>query len=186
MRGIKTAVGIDSYLQTEDRRVLEQMIFPYFLNDPVLRDIVFVGCDWYTRGYNAWFRAKHYCTIELDPSKRKYGAPHHIVDGLENIAQHIAPETVDAIICNGVFGWGLNHSADVEKAVWGCHEVLRPGGLLVIGVDGVEERRPDALERSHALLAFEPFVFPALQTADYLTETPYRHRFMFFRKPQLD
>ena len=186
LRSIKTAVGIDSYLQTEDRRVLEQMIFPYFMNNSALNDIVFVGCDWYTRGYNAWFREKHYCTIELDPSKRKYGAPHHIVDGLQNISRHMSPDTVDAIICNGVFGWGLNQSADVDKAVWGCHEVLRPGGLLVIGVDGVEERRPEALERSHALLAFEPFVFPALGTADYVTDTPYRHRFIFFRKQLLD
>jgi len=185
LRNIKAVVGIDSYLQTEDRRILEQMIFPYLLSNSALQNIVFVGCDWYTRGYNAWFREKHYCTIELDPAKRKYGAAHHIVDGLQNISQHFAPATIDAILCNGVFGWGLDQSADVENALWGCHEVLTPGGLLVIGVDGVEERRPHALERSYGLLAFEPFVFPTLETADYLTDTPYRHRFMFFRKQSL-
>src|SRR5215831_3432238 len=79
-RDIKRFFGVESFLlYCEDRRVLEQIIFPYFLNDQSFRSVLFVGCDWYTRGYNKIFEAqKKYITIDADPDKRKYGAKQHI------------------------------------------------------------------------------------------------------------
>ena len=116
--------------------------------------------------------------------KRKFGAKHHIVDGLQNVSAHFTPRSLDLIVCNGVFGCGLDAAADVEGAISGCHETLIDGGVLVIGVSDIEEWRPHALETSGALHAFEPYTSPPLQTADYLTDTPYRHRYLFFRKPR--
>lgn len=181
LREVRSMLGLPSFLRNEDRHVLEQIIFPHFLQDLECRDILFVGCDWYTQGYNAWFEQKNYWTIEIDPAMRRFGAKQHIVGGLQNISDHFFPGSLDLIVCNGVFGWGLDAAMDVEKAIRGCHEALRDGGVLIVGVDGVEERRPYALETSEALRAFEPYVFAPLQTANYLTDTPYRHRFLFFR-----
>jgi SAM-dependent methyltransferase len=178
-------LGLASFLRNEDRRVLEQIIFPYFLNDQACQNILFVGCDWYTKGYTAWFAGKNYWTIEVDPALRKFGADQHIVDSLQNVSCHFPRGTLDLIICNGVFGWGLDTPSDVEKAIGACYDALRDGGILVVGVDGVEERRPYALETSDALRAFAPYTFPPLDTADYLTDTPYRHRFLFFSKPRV-
>jgi SAM-dependent methyltransferase len=186
LREIRTMFGLSSFLRNEDRRVLEQIIFPHFLNDRKYRDVLFVGCDWYTAGYNAWFEEKNYWTIESDPKLRKFGAKQHIVDSLQNLPRHFPAGTLDLIVCNGVFGWGLDAATDVEKAVAACYDALREGGILLVGIDGVEERRPYALETSDALRAFAPYTFPPLDTADYLTDTPYRHRFLFFRKPHAE
>lgn len=183
-RDIRGMLGLPTFLQNEDRRILEQVILPHFVGDRKCNDILFVGCAWYTQGYNAWFEEKNYCTIDVDPAVRKFGAKQHIVDGLQNISHHFPKDALDLIVCNGVFGWGLDDAADVELAIRGCHEILRHGGILVIGVDGVQERRPYALEKCAALSALEPYAFPPLQTSGYLTDTPYRHHFLFFRKPQ--
>jgi hypothetical protein len=184
LRKIRSMLGLPTFLRVEDRRVLEQIIFPYFLNDGQCRDVLFVGCDWYTQGYHAWFRERNYWTIDVNPMKCKFGAKHHIVDGLQNVSGYFPHGSLDLIVCNGVFGCGLDAAADVEGAISGCHETLRDGGVLVIGVNDLEEWRPRALETSGALHAFEPYTFPPLQTADYLTDTPYRHRYLFFRKPR--
>jgi SAM-dependent methyltransferase len=183
LRDTRRMLGLPSFLRNEDRRILEQIIFPHFLRNRECKDLLFVGCDWYTQGYNAWFEEKNYWTIDVDPTMRKFGAKQHIVDGLQNISHHFPRGSLDLIVCNGVFGWGLDDATAVEQAVGGCREVLRHGGILVIGVDGVQERRPYALEKSTALSALEPYTFLPLQTSDYLTDTPYRHRFLFFRKP---
>lgn len=181
-RAARTAVGLHSFLSDDDRRVLEQIIFPYFQHDPACRDVLFVGCDWYTEGYTAWFGAKNYWTLDIDPAQRKFGAEQHIVDGLQNISRHFRTGTLDLIICNGVFGWGLNAPGDVEQAVSGCIDALRTGGHLVIGVDDVDDHRPIALETCGSLLDLAPYCFPPLNTANFLTDTSYGHRFMFFRK----
>lgn len=179
----RSAVGLDSFLRNEDRRIFEQVVLPYFQADIACSHILFVGCDWYTKGYTRRFSNKNYWTLDIDPQMRKFAARHHIVDGLQNVSRHFAGGALDVIICNGVFGWGLDTPGDVDQAIRGCHDVLRPGGWLVLGVNGVSERRPSALETCRSVAAFEPAVFPPLGTANYLTETPWQHRFIFLRKP---
>ena len=181
-RDIKGMFGVESYLRNEDRRVLEQIIFPYFLRGDAYRDVLFVGCHWYTRGYNKRFEKKNYWTIEIDPSRGKYGAKQHIVDGLQNLSMHFKPGALDLILCNGVFGWGLDARADVEKAFEAGSDCLRDGGVLVIGWDDIEERRPFHLAECQSLRALRPFVFPPLGTAEYMTDTPYRHTYTFYIK----
>jgi hypothetical protein len=109
LRGVKHFFGIESFLPDADRRVLEQVIFPYFLNDKSCKTVLFVGVHWYTRGYNKRFEnSKRYITIDFDPSKRKYGANEHLVDDIKNLGKHLGPLSLDLILMNGVFGWGLN------------------------------------------------------------------------------
>jgi SAM-dependent methyltransferase len=184
VRDIKRMFGVESYLKNEDRRVLEQIIFPYFLHEDSYEEILFVGCHWYTKGYNERFetKKKSYWTIEIDPSREKYGAKQHIVDGLQNLSKHFKPGALDLILCNGVFGWGLDKKTDVEQAFRACCDCLREGGVLVVGWDDIEERRPFPLGECQSLRALKPFFFPPLGTAEYLTDTPYRHTYTFYVK----
>jgi hypothetical protein len=172
-----------SFFHTEDRRLLERVIFPFFIQNPSYKSILFVGCAWYTQRYNRSFEAeKRFITIDPDPDKRNYGAKEHIVDKLENLARHFRPGALDLIICNGVFGWGLNAKADVEQAFDACFGSLREGGMLLLGWNDIEERRPFGLCDCKSLQRFVPVDFPPLQTAVYVTSTPYRHTYNFYEK----
>ncbi len=175
------ACGVDFYIRTDDRRVLETIILPYFAQGDEWRKILFVGCAWYTRGYRRLFAGKDYRTIEIDPREARYGAPRHIVDSVENIRKHFREGELDVIICNGVFGWGLNDRAAVEKTFQGCFESLREGGIFVLGWNDLPEHTPFPLETSQALQAFTPFVFPPLDSARFMTGSG-RHTYDFHRK----
>jgi SAM-dependent methyltransferase len=184
VRDIKRTFGIYSYLKNEDRRILEQVIFPYFWNANDFQNVLFVGCHWYTAGYNKWFeeKQKNYWTIEIHPSRKRYGAKQHIIDGVQNIGNHFNPNSLDLILCNGVFGWGLDARPDVEEAFQESFVCLRDGGVLVVGWDDIDERRPFSLDQCRSLQKFQPFVFPPLACSRYVTDTPLRHTYDFFVK----
>jgi hypothetical protein len=185
VRPVKALFGVDSYLANEDRRILEQIILPYVAHSEMYQNILFVGCDWYTNGYKRHFEHKNYRTIDPDPSKAKYGAKNHIVDRLENLDRHFRRETFDLIVCNGVIGYGLNAKADAELAFQACGDCLRCGGALVIGWADIDERRPFPPRECRSLRALQPYVFPPLGVSEYLTDTVYRHTFLFYVKPPL-
>jgi hypothetical protein len=183
VRDVKSIFGLDSYLRNADRYVLEQIIFPYFLCREQYRHILFVGCHWYTKGYNGYFEGtKNYLTIDVDPSKAKYGARRHIVDGMQNLTRHFHAGAIDLILCNGVFGWGLDAKEDVEKGFQGSFDCLRGGGVLVVGWDDIDERRPFYIEECVSLSKFTPMHFVPLGTTRFVTDTPYRHTFDFYVK----
>lgn len=184
LRQASHALGIElSSVRTEDRRVLETVILPAFQQDPRLRTILFVGTAWYTDKYEKVFAGKTYWTIEIDPSLRRYGSRLHVTDSVTNLLAHFAPETFDLIICNGVLGWGLDDRAEVERAFSGCHDSLKPGGLLLLGWNDVEAHRPQPLETYDWVRAFRPYVFAPLGTNRYETGTINRHVYSFFVRP---
>ena len=69
---------------------------------------LFVGCAPFTWHYEAIFPGRDYTTIDQDPRCRRYGATRHVVDKPKNLDRHVAPGSFDLIVCNGVFGWGLD------------------------------------------------------------------------------
>ena len=184
-RKIKALFNVPSFLKNEDRRVLEQAIFPYFLRSESCKDVLFVGCDWYTEGYNKWFEEKkNYWTVDVDASNEKYGSKQHIVDRLQNVGRHFPAGAFDLIVCNGVFGWGLDARPDAEQAFQACYRCLRENGVLIIGWDGIEERCPFPLDDCQSLRAFKPLIFPPLGTCEYQTDTPHRHTYTFYVKTE--
>jgi len=181
---VKFAFGIDSGLDTEDRRVLEQIVLPYFLADARYLNILFVGCSWCTRRYNHTFeRSKNYWTIDIAPWKRRYGARQHITDGLQHLDRHFEPATLDLIICNGVYGWGLNERSEIEASISSCIAALRPNGILVLGWNNTERLNPCPPSTWESLRSLRRFVFPPLETAEFETATPDRHTYSFYRRP---
>lgn len=177
------ATGLDLYQHTDDRRVLQTVILPHFARQPGITKVLFVGCAWYTRGYRRFFPPQAYWTLDSDPGRRRYGARQHVTDSLANVGVHFGEATLDLILCNGVFGWGLNAPAEVEQAFDGCYHSLRPRGVLVVGWNDIPERRPFPLEAVRSLQQISALVFPPLQSARYLTANPNRHTFDFYEKP---
>ena len=167
----------------DDRRVLDKIIFPYFVQDHAVSKILFIGCKWYTSRYNEIFQHKDYWTLEINPSRSKYGAENHIAASIEDVPLYFDENELDLIICNGVFGWGLNAKSCVERAFQNCFGCLREGGVFVLGWNDVPKRRPFPLKDCHALRVFNHYVFPPLSTSEYLTKTRNRHTYNFYVKP---
>jgi len=182
LRAIRFALHLPTRMDTEDRRVLEETIFPYYNSLPTIRSVLFVGCDWYTRHYRQVLHVRDYWTIDLEEGARKYGARQHVVDSLEFLDRHFEAQRFDLIVCNGVFGFGLNGKEQCERAFDHCYTRLRVNGHFLLGWTNVPARMPIPLESIDSLKRFQPFLFPPLGTARYVTQTPYFHTYGFYRR----
>ena len=186
---LRYLLGLPNKLATSDRRILEETIIPFLVSDFRVRKVLFVGCAIYTNHYDKLFGPNvEYHTIEIDPSQARYGGKFHVVDGFENASEHWEPGSFDAIVCNGVYGWGLNEREPVEKAFAGAFELLRDGGLFVLGWNTPRSASsgPVPLEQVRALDSFERYDSGPLGEWRYCCEGPQRHVFDFYSKPIRD
>lgn len=184
LRGWHAALGGEVSLSTDDRRVFEKVVMPYFAAQPEFQRVLFVGCDWYTAHYGRIFAGREYWTLDKEPSRRRFGAERHITGALQDLLQHVAPGFFDLVLCNGVLGWGLNHRDEAERSLEACRLALRPGGVLVLGWNDVPEKRVLVPAESKSLARFEPFVLPPLGVSNHVTATGNRHTFSFFVRPR--
>jgi len=172
-----------------DRRILERTILPYISSRDDLQKILFVGCHWYTRRYNALFANREYVTLDIDPKQARHGARHHIVDSMENLDSHFVPGTLDAIVCNGVVGWGLDDRAAIERSFSAAHSCLRIGGLLVVGWNDTPKHsgrtaddHDSYIDACRALGRFRQFRPPGFDRWRHHTGGLTRHVFDFYVK----
>jgi SAM-dependent methyltransferase len=180
---VRKSLGLTIPIRTDDRRVLEQIVIPYLSTQRDTDKVLFVGCEWYTQHYKKFFVGKKYWTIDFDPSKTAYGSRgHHIVDSLENIDKYFAGNYFDVIICNGVFGWGLNTKEQTKNAFGGCYKLLRPGGYFVLGWNDIPQSKPFHPEECTALRQFNSYIFPPLGATQYIPITSNGHTFNFYVK----
>lgn len=182
-RVVRKRLGLHTPLNTTDRQILEQVIFPHFSSLAAVKTVLFVGCDTYTAHYQRVFFSKaNYWTLEPEPSLRRFGARQHVVAAFEELARHFDESYFDLIICNGVYGWGLDRAEQCEAALSQSYACLRAGGFLLFGWDDVPRRTPVPLESIPSLSRFRRYQLPALATWRYLTATPYRHTYDFYQK----
>jgi hypothetical protein len=180
---VRNALSLPNPMRTLDRQTLEQVILPAYAGRADIKTVLFVGCAWYTHHYDKMLPGRVYMTIDPDPWKKRFGASRHIVAGLETLAAHVAPGSLDLIICNGVFGWGLDDRVDCERAFEACFDALRTAGELVIGWNDVAEHRPLELASLTSLARFHPLSFKALGSSQFLANPENRHVFNFYAKP---
>jgi SAM-dependent methyltransferase len=175
---------VDFFLGTRDRTVLEGKILPWLSAQSSVRRVLFVGCEWYTYGYKKWFRADTYWTLDHNPRKKLFGSPRrHLIDSMANLAEHFKPESLDLIICNGVFGWGLDTPTDIDAAFSAVQRSLRPGGLFLLGWNDVPNHCPVPLEDIVALRALSPAILEPLGVTQFRVQSSKRHVYNLYIKP---
>lgn len=177
-------LGVRVSLRSDDRHVLEKIIFPWISANGQFKRMLFVGCDWYTAYYHRLFPKGEFWTMDFDPTKVRYGAQRHKVGAVQDVAELFPAGNFDVVICNGVLGWGLNEISDIEAAFTAMHQVLVPSGLLVLGWNDVPKYTPVEPDRIKSLGRFNKFEFPPLKSARFLTESGSRHTYSFYRKSE--
>lgn len=121
-----------------DRQFMESYILPQIAAAPKGK-CLFVGCQPYTRHYGTWFMSSsvEFWTTDIDPDSAQWGEPHrHYICGIEAIDAYVPAHSMDVVVMNGVFGFGLNDEADKVKALQAIHHILKPQGHLVVGWNG--------------------------------------------------
>jgi len=165
-------------IDTPDRAILERVVLPAFAADPSLRSLLFVGCERYTRHYTALFApaSERFRTLDIDPRRARFGNIGHVVAPLQEVGRHLPPRSVDAVVCNGVYGFGIYDRDELARALRASWSVLRPGGTFVLGWNDVAAFAPfDPLEVALAAgFVRDPTLLGAWRVA---TDTPTRHTF---------
>ena len=115
------------------RLFLEQEVLPWIRRN--YSRILFVGTAPYTFHYEKMFEhdRAQYTTLDGNPGAAVWGAPTHLAARIEDIALHRPKDFCDCIVFNGVFGFGIDRPDDMRVAARAMAEVLRSGGLLIVG-----------------------------------------------------
>ena len=169
------------FQDTPDRVVLETRILPYLQLDDSVKCILFIGCDWYTAGYARLFAHKEFWTMDPDAARANYGAPRHQVAPMHTMRSLV--RNVDALICNGVIGWGLDDRDEAEASFAAAYDVLNPGGHLVLGFNDRPPHKPFEPEDLPSIRRLQPAVFPPLGASEYRVDHELCHVYRFYRKP---
>lgn len=122
-----------AFSQAHSRRFLEDEVLPW-LRDTCPR-ILFVGAGSYTYHYERIFLADiaQFTTIDSNPACAVWGARRHIVAPIQEIGRHRPKGSLDCVVLNGVFGFGVDDPSAMRAVVEAVHDILRPGGRMLLG-----------------------------------------------------
>jgi SAM-dependent methyltransferase len=106
--------------------------------------ILWVGCRRYTKEYGSLLsRNGGECwTTDIEMTHAKWGeAGRHFTWDLTSIDRLIAAGSFDSVLCNGVFGFGVDTRPSQLAALKAMGSILKPGGRLLLGwnTDRVED-----------------------------------------------
>lgn len=141
--------------RSPDRVVLIEEFLPQFAEGP--GKILFVGVRAYTKGYPALLeRDGAECwTSDIVPTSARWGNPgRHWTGDLLEVGEAFEPGEFRAVLCNGVFGFGVDGREMQASAFAAMAKVMAPGGLLLLGWN--TDRTPDPLDAEAWRPLFEP------------------------------
>jgi hypothetical protein len=168
------------YAESEDRRLLECRILPFYQLSEAHQRIVFVGVDWYTYGYARLFRLKEFVTLDANAKRVRWGASRHIVGLMQDLTEHCAPGSVDAVFANGLVGFGLDCPLEGRKAFAAARTILRPQGHFLLGWNELEGHMPFSATEAALDAGFRPIEFGPLGAHAIACADEPRHRFNFY------
>ena len=131
-----------------DRIYLENQILPRISEQP-WKKILFVGCEPYTQRYGQLFASRplEYWTTDIKPESAIWGeTERHVICDVCILDQYFAKQSFDAVLLNGVFGFGVNEVSQMDKAIHAIHNVLTPCGLLLLGWNSDLMQDPNELD----------------------------------------
>lgn len=144
-----------------DRRILAETYIPAVA--ALGGRILWVGCQSYTVDYYAPLEAQggEVWTMDIveEASIWGHGARHRTGD-VCNAHQIFSELKFDAVICNGVLGYGANTVDQQTGALRALAEVLKPDGLLLLGWN--TDKIKDPISAKLAEPWFKPAPFAGL------------------------
>ncbi len=129
-------------LRLPDRKQLAETYLPAFAAEG--GTMLWVGTRKYTaddyavlerHGGEVW-------TTDIDPAAARWGRERrHRTGDVCDADALFGDLTFDAILCNGVFGYGVDDAAQQRRALIAMARILRPGGRLLLGwnTDKIED-----------------------------------------------
>ena len=119
-----------------DRLYMENTILPAIVALKPGR-VLDVGLDTYTQHYYRWFPTGcEYWTIDILPKVAHLGREgRHITGDVLDIEDHFAPASLDVVMLNGAFGYGIDRLSEQQRVVESVRKLLKPGGRMVVGWD---------------------------------------------------
>lgn len=119
--------------RSPDRATLRTILLPAFSH---YSPLLWIGCRRYTKSCYAELeqRGAICWTMDIDPDAAEWGrSGRHVVGNLLKVDGLFPPHYFHAILCNGVFGFGINELADQQLAVRAMRRVIKPHGILLLG-----------------------------------------------------
>jgi len=116
------------------RRLLVREILPAYA--ALEGRVLWIGCRRYTRDYGRLFRQRggDFWTTDIEPAHARWGEKHrHVPVDLLEIEREIPAHSFDCVLCNGVFGFGINDRLTQDAALEAMAAILKPGGRLLLG-----------------------------------------------------
>lgn len=149
---LRESRGLRSTARAPDRPPLVRSLIPALVRAlAVKRDakVLWVGCRPYTVGYYTLIEsAGAKCwTIDIEPEVEPFGREgRHVTLDLLRAEERFDEASFDAVLCNGILGWGID-TIDAQTAAFkAIARLLRPGGWLALGWDA--DRSADPLSNS--------------------------------------
>ena len=148
LKRLAGAADVRAILSLPDRKYMEGVILPA-LRAANLKRILFVGCGPYTAHYPGFFAGTgtEFWTTDIVPENAAYGAPNrHVIGDVLQARSLFEAKSFDAIFLNGVFGYGVDAVPAMEEVLKIMHDLLKPGGALMVGWDRGLVPDPGTLE----------------------------------------
>ena len=124
----------DEFHQLPDRRLLREVYLPAFAEAG--GRILWVGCRRYTSGYYALLESHgaEVWTTDIEPKLKRWGRTgRHRIGDICLADQLFADLSFDAVVCNGILGYGVDSLAQQQQAIAAMARILKPGGRLLVG-----------------------------------------------------
>lgn len=121
-------------LALPDRKLLAEAYIPAFAAEG--GTILWVGCRAYTADDYAALESSggEVWTTDIDPAAERWGrAGRHRTGDICEADVFFGDMMFDAIVCNGVLGFGVDAPEQQRKALQALSRILRPGGCLLLG-----------------------------------------------------
>jgi hypothetical protein len=142
-------------MASPDRKLLVEQILPAFAT--LGGTMLWVGVKRYTLGYPAILQRDGAAlwTSDIDPGSAAWGVKgRHVTGDLLRADQAFAPASLTAVLCNGVFGFGVDTPQSQAVALDALARIIAPGGWLLLGWN--TDRTADPLLNGAFARAFEP------------------------------